>query len=135
MWCPSIKTWKFQLVIQGLDLSATGELLLHTGMPPSYGTRRRARLPDPLNTEDPAVQHSIDDVWRQESRLGSIYIINPRGGATLATVRSPQTLVSSPSMSKVINEHAGKHVLFFHPITSHVLAAASHLPLWKLRKV
>ena len=105
-------------------------------MPPSDGTRKRARLPDPLDAEDPAIRHSIDSVWRQELTLGSIYIINPRGGATLATVRSPQALAASPSMSGVTKEleDAGKHHLFAPPITTHILAA-SYLPLWKLRKV
>ena len=103
-------------------------------MPPSDGTRKRARLPDPLDAEDPAIRHSIDSVWRQESTLGSIYIINPRGGATLAAVRSPKSLALSPSMSKVTMENAGKQLIFFRPNTTHILAV-SYPTLRQLRKV
>ena len=70
------------------------------------------KRPDPLDAADPAVQQSIQSVWRQQEAVGIIYLINPKGGALAPVVRPPHTLqlmtASMPSPMQEAPSHASK---------------------------
>lgn len=53
---------------------------------------RRRKRPDPLDIADPGVQQSLRAVWQQEEAVGTIYLINPTGGAVVTIVRPLRTL-------------------------------------------